>query len=96
MIRTGFRMLRSAVLLAFVCYLLFFVRLGSRTPFQHLMRITDTDEARELGREVRDETKRIRDEISHQIRTATDPVGRHDGIRKKDERVRRDRERPAD
>lgn len=78
MIRFGFRLLRSFLLVGLVGYLLFFVQLGNRTPFQHLMRITKTEEARELSREVRKTTKRIRNEIGHQIRTATEPIGTRD------------------
>lgn len=90
MIRFGFRLLRSLLVVGVVGYLLFFVQLGNRTPFQHLMRITKTEEARELSREVRKSTKRIRREIGHQIRTATDPIGRHDGIPAENERSRED------
>ena len=96
MIRFGFRLLRSFLLLGLIGYLLFFVQLGNRTPFQHLMRITKTDEARELTREVRKTTRRIRSEIGHQIRTATDPIGRHDWVPGESDHTRDDRASRSD
>jgi hypothetical protein len=63
----------TGVVLAFVAYVLFFTRLGDRTPFQHLMRVAGTDEAKELGREVTEATGRITKKIGDQVHEATKP-----------------------
>ena len=44
-------MWRGAIL-AFLVYVLFFVQLGERSAFGHMMRVIKTDEAQELGHEV--------------------------------------------
>jgi hypothetical protein len=54
-------------------YLLFFVQLGERSAFQHLMRVADTEEAQELGREVSAATERITKEIGGQVHDVTQP-----------------------
>ena len=71
MIRRVIHMLWSGAILAFLAYLLFFVQLGERTAFGHLMRVMKTDEARELGREVGKATGRLADEIGSQVQEAT-------------------------
>jgi hypothetical protein len=65
-------MWRGAIL-AFLVYLLFFVQLGDRSAFQHLMRVADTEEAQELGREVSAATERITKEIGEQVHDVTQP-----------------------
>jgi hypothetical protein len=65
-------MWRGAIL-AFLVYLLFFVQLGERSAFQHLMRVADTKEAQELGREVSAATERITKEIGGQVHDVTQP-----------------------
>ncbi|MBT8453549.1 MAG: hypothetical protein KJO40_16415 [Deltaproteobacteria bacterium] len=73
MIRRTIRLVWTGAVLAFLAYLLFFVRLGERTPFQHLMRVAGTDEAQELGREVGAATERITKKIGDQVHEATKP-----------------------
>ncbi len=60
-------MMWRGVVLGFFAYALFFARLGDRTPFQHLVRIINTDEAQELGHEVGAATKRISQRIGEQV-----------------------------
>ena len=71
MIRRAIQFLWSCAVLAFLAYLLFFVQLGERTAFGHLMRVMKTEEARELGREVGKATGRLADEIGNQVQEAT-------------------------
>ena len=59
MIRRSIRLVWTGVVLAFLAYVLFFVQLGERSAFGHLMRVIKTDEAQELGREVSAATERI-------------------------------------
>lgn len=73
MIRRALRLVWSGAVLAFVAYVLFFVKLGDRTAFQHLMRVAGTDEAQELGREVGAATERITKKIGDQVHEATKP-----------------------
>ena len=73
MIRRAIRLVWTGVVLAFVAYILFFTKLGDRTPFQHLMRVAGTDEAQELGREVSAATERITKKIGDQVHEATKP-----------------------
>lgn len=73
MIRRSIRLVWTGAVLAFLAYVLFFVRLGERTPFQHLMRVAGTDEAQELGREVSAATERISKKIGDQVHEATKP-----------------------
>ena len=73
MIRRTIRLVWTGAVLAFLAYLLFFVRLGERTPFQHLMRVAGTEEAQELGREVGAATERITKKIGDQVHEATKP-----------------------
>jgi len=73
MIRRTIRLVWTGAVLAFLAYVLFFVRLGERTPFQHLMRVAGTEEAQELGREVGEATERISKKIGEQVNEATKP-----------------------
>ncbi len=73
MIRRTIRLVWTGAVLAFLAYVLFFVRLGERTPFQHLMRVAGTEEAQELGREVGAATERISKKIGDQVHEATQP-----------------------
>ena len=73
MIRRTIRLVWTGAVLAFLAYVLFFVRLGERTPFQHLMRVAGTEEAQELGREVGAATERITKKIGDQVHEATKP-----------------------
>jgi hypothetical protein len=73
MIRRTIRLVWTGAVLAFLAYVLFFVRLGERTPFQHLMRVAGTEEAQELGREVGEATERISKKIGDQVHEATKP-----------------------
>jgi hypothetical protein len=59
--------------LAFLAYVLFFVNLGERSPFEHLMRVINTNEAQELGREMSAATERITKEIGEQVHEVTKP-----------------------
>jgi hypothetical protein len=73
MIRRSIRLVWTGAVLAFLAYVLFFVRLGERSAFQHLMRVINTDEAQELGREVGAATERMAKQISNQVHDATKP-----------------------
>ena len=73
MIRRSIRLMWRGAILAFLVYLLFFVQLGERSAFQHLMRVADTEEAQELGREVSAATERITKEIGGQVHDVTQP-----------------------
>ena len=73
MIRRSIRLVWTGAVLAFLAYVLFFVRLGERTAFEHLMRVINTDEARELGREVGVATEKLTKQISDQVHEATKP-----------------------
>lgn len=73
MIRRSIRLVWTGAVLAFLAYVLFFVQLGERSPFEHLMRVINTDEARELGREVGVATERLTKQISEQVHDATKP-----------------------
>ncbi|MGD8317292.1 MAG: hypothetical protein PVH76_06065 [Myxococcales bacterium] len=73
MIRRSIRLIWTGAVLAFLAYVLFFVRLGERSPFEHLVRVIHTDEAQELGREVSAATERIAKQIGNQVHDATKP-----------------------
>jgi hypothetical protein len=73
MIKRSMRLMWRGAVLAFLVYLLFFVQLGERSAFQHLMRVADTNEAQELGREVSAATDRITKEIGEQVHNVTQP-----------------------
>lgn len=79
MIRRSIRLMWRGAIVAFLAYLLFFVQLGERSAFQHLMRVADTEEAQELGREVSAATTRITKEIGGQVHDVTQPPDRDAG-----------------
>ncbi len=87
MIRRSIRLVWTGAVLAFLVYVLFFVRLGERSPFQHLMRVIQTDEAQELGREVSAATGRITKKISMEVNQATQPPAQDAGVSKVPEAV---------
>ena len=82
MIRRAMRLVWTGAVLAFLAYVLFFVKLGERTPFKHLMRVAGTDEAKELGREVSVATERITKKIGDQVHEATKPAEQDAGVSK--------------
>ena len=73
MIRRSIRLVWTGAVLAFVAYVLFFVQLGERTVFGHLIRVVKTEEAQELGREVGAATARFAKEIGEQVEDANAP-----------------------
>ncbi len=73
MIQRSIRLMWRGAILAFLVYVFFFVQLGERSAFSHLMRVLKTEEAQELGREVSAATQRIADEIGGQVHDATQP-----------------------
>ncbi|MGB5697190.1 MAG: hypothetical protein WBM46_16150 [Polyangiales bacterium] len=73
MIRRSIRLVWTGAVLAFLAYVLFFVQLGDRSAFQHLMRVIHTEEAQELGREVGAATERITKRIGTQVHEVTKP-----------------------
>jgi hypothetical protein len=79
MIRRSIRLVWTGAVLAFLAYVLFFVQLGERSAFEHLMRVIDTDEAKELGREVSAATGRLTKEIGGQVHDATKPPAQDAG-----------------
>jgi hypothetical protein len=79
MIRRSIRLVWTGAVLAFLTYVLFFIQLGERSAFQHLMRVINTDEAQELGREVGAATERITKEIGGQVHQATQPPAQDAG-----------------
>lgn len=87
MIRRSIRLVWTGAVLAFLAYVLFFVQLGDRSAFQHLMRVIRTDEAQELGREVGAATERITKRIGHQMHEATKPPEQDAGASKVPEAV---------
>ena len=70
MIQRSIRLVWRGVVLAFLVYLLFFVKLGERSTFGHLRRVMNTDEAQELGHEVGVATRRIAQQIGDQVKAA--------------------------
>jgi len=73
MIRRTIRLLWRGAVIGFLTYALFFARLGDRTPFQHLMRVVNTQEAQELGYEVGIATKKVTKHIGTQVYDVTQP-----------------------
>ena len=82
MIRRMLKLIWTGAVLAFLAYVQFFTRLGDRTPFQHLIRVAGTDEAKELGREVGAATERISKKIGDQVHEATKPPEADAGVSK--------------
>lgn len=79
MIRRSLRLVWTGAVLAFVAYVLFFVHLGERTTFEHLMRVINTDEAQELGRDLSAATERLTKRIGDQVHDATKPPAQDGG-----------------
>ncbi len=79
MIRRTIRLMWRGAVLAFLVYVLFFVQLGERSAFQHLVRVIDTEEAQELGREMSAATERITKEIGGQVHDVTQPPAQDAG-----------------
>jgi hypothetical protein len=67
-IRSLFQTVWSLIVFAVVGYFLLFVPLGERTVFEHVRRILDTNEAKELGREVGVAGRKLGDELRDQLR----------------------------
>ena len=57
----------SLLVFAAVTWFVFFVPLGERTLFQHFLRIAQTDEAQDLGREVEEAGRRVGDEVQRSV-----------------------------
>jgi hypothetical protein len=79
MIRRSLRLMWTGAVLAFVAYILFFVHLGERTTFEHLMRVINTEEAKELGRDLSAATARLSKQIGDQVHDATKPPSQDAG-----------------
>jgi hypothetical protein len=73
MIRRSIRLMWRGAVLAFLVYVLFFVQLGERSAFSHLMRVIQTEEAQELGRDLSAATDRITKQIGDQVHDVTKP-----------------------
>jgi len=73
MIRRSVRLMWRGAVLAFLVYVLFFVQLGERSAFSHLMRVLQTEEAQELGRDLSAATDRITKQIGDQVHDVTKP-----------------------
>jgi hypothetical protein len=73
MIQRSIRLMWRGAILAFLVYVFFFVQLGERSAFGHLMRVIKTEEAQELGREVSAATQRIANKIGDEVHDATKP-----------------------
>ncbi len=67
MIVRSVKLLWSLLVLAALTWFVFFVELGERTLFQHVMRISQTDEAQDLGREVREAGRRVGEEVQRTV-----------------------------
>jgi hypothetical protein len=74
----------SLVGLAVIAYVVFFVPLGKRTVYQHLTRIADTEEAKELGREAEEAGGRLGSELMKRMNAEDAAAG--DGDRREAER----------
>ena len=58
-----------------LCYLFFFVPLGRRTMWEHVQRISATDEARDLGEDVSTASERVEGAVRDKIREVTLDAG---------------------
>lgn len=67
MIVRSVKLLWSFLVFAAVLWFALFVELGERTLFQHIMRIAQTDEAQDLGREVNEAGRRVGDEVERTV-----------------------------
>ncbi|HET6415770.1 MAG TPA: hypothetical protein VFG22_05705 [Polyangiales bacterium] len=79
MIRRSLRLMWTGAVLGFLAYVLFFVHLGERTTFEHLMRVINTEEAKELGRDLGAATARLSKQIGDQVHDATKPPAQDAG-----------------
>jgi hypothetical protein len=59
------------ITLIVVAYVFFGVPLGERTLFQHMRRIVATEEAQDLGREIRDVGSKVGDRLDDEIQVET-------------------------
>jgi len=89
MIRRSIRLMWRGAVLAFLIYVLFFVQLGERSAFSHLMRVIQTEEAQELGRDLSAATERITKEIGNQVHDVTKPPAEDAGASQVPEAVSR-------
>ncbi|NLY93055.1 MAG: hypothetical protein GXY23_03410 [Myxococcales bacterium] len=62
-IKLAYRLVTLTILL----YVFFGVPIGERTLFQHVVRIASTDEAKELGRELREAGAKAGAKVGEQI-----------------------------
>ena len=67
MIVKSVKLMWSGIVTLAVLWFVFFVELGERTLFQHVLRIAQTEEAQDLGREVGEASRRLGDEVSRSI-----------------------------
>ena len=67
MIRRTIGLVWSLVVLGCVAYVFFFVPLGKRTLFEHVFRIAQTDEAKELGDEAVEAGERLTTDLEERI-----------------------------
>ena len=89
MIRRSIRLMWRGAVLAFLIYVLFFVQLGERSAFSHLMRVIQTEEAQELGRDLSAATERITKQIGDQVHDVTKPPAEDAGASQVPEAVSR-------
>jgi hypothetical protein len=89
MIRRSIRLMWRGAVLAFLIYALFFVQLGERSAFSHLMRVIQTEEAQELGRDLSAATDRITKQIGDQVHDVTKPPAEDGGASQIPEAVSR-------
>ena len=67
MIVRSVKLFWSLLVFASVLWFALFVELGERTLFQHVMRIAQTDEAQDLGREVSEASRRASEEVERTV-----------------------------
>ncbi len=67
MIVRSVKLLWSLLVFAAVLWFALFVELGERTLFQHILRIAQTDEAQDLGREVNEAGRRASEEVERTV-----------------------------
>jgi hypothetical protein len=58
------------ITLVLVGYVFFGVPLGERTLYQHMRRIAATDEAKDLGKEIREAGSKVGDQLEEEVQTA--------------------------
>jgi hypothetical protein len=69
-VRATIKMTLYVTALAALAYVTFLVPLGERTLYEHVVRISRTDEAQDLGREVQNATDRAETELRDRIARA--------------------------